>query len=333
MIIFDMSRKSKTFRQLANYIWSGSITEDQEQPSVLFRYGVEGKNPYQISKAFYDRELIRQRERKNSLRLFHTVLSWSKKDHEHLTDAMLEDIAFQFVSGRCPDGLSFGAVHRNTDEVHLHLMTSALDSKGNSISMRKKDFQKLKESLWAHQRQHYPLIQHSYDNKHAKERGFDKNRKKNHKGLVEMIQRNEEKSEIVQARNKVINLLGFLEENPAMTSGMLASKGKDFGIRPYLTEKRKQHRGFWFDFETTNTDTGEKEVASKNFLFSTLFPLSEDGDYKQKIKGLKRKYKHIISHSQDIKNIRQYHQELEQLAQEDERQHLSGMPPPMENIR
>ncbi len=107
-------------------------------------------------------EALRIRRRKDNIKLYHTVLSFSNRDKEHITKTLLKDISKKYVELRGKDNIFLATSHHDKDHIHLHIIQSGtkyLTGESNRIS--KKEFLELKIALDAYQKEKYPDLIHS----------------------------------------------------------------------------------------------------------------------------------------------------------------------------
>lgn len=186
MIIKSMGRKAtgKTsgmgargggvFSRLVAYMTRADDHEAAE--SVIWHgfYGHAGMPAQDIVDEFQC-NAARLKERKNGNVLYHEILSFSKGHslHEHELIRSVTDIGQEYLRQRAPDQMAFGAVHRNTDHIHLHLMISANEvGKPERVRLSKKDFADIQKSVETYALQHYPELAQTrvYDKARSAER-------------------------------------------------------------------------------------------------------------------------------------------------------------------
>lgn len=186
MIIKSMGRKAagKTsgmggrgggvFSRLVAYMTRADDHEAAE--SVIWHgfYGHVGMAPEDIVSEF-QRNAALLKERKNGNVLYHEILSFSKGHSlpEHELVRSVTDIGQEYLRQRSPDQLAFGAVHRDTDHIHLHLMISANEvGKSERVRLSKKDFADIQKSVETYALQHYPELAQTrvYDKARSSER-------------------------------------------------------------------------------------------------------------------------------------------------------------------
>ncbi len=159
MILKSLSRKSGT-RQILNYLFKDKekLGRDQSRPLII-RKNVRSRTLDKWVKEFKANEAMRIHQRKNSVEVYHTVLSFSAKDKEHINEKMLRDIAKQYMKERGEKNLYIGTAHFDHDHVHLHLVMSGTRyMTGLANRQSRADFHKLKLSMDAYQKKKYPEL-------------------------------------------------------------------------------------------------------------------------------------------------------------------------------
>lgn len=175
MILKSLSRKSGT-RQILNYLFKDEekFGKSQSKPLVI-RKNVRSRTLDKWVKEFKANEAMRIHQRKNSVEVYHTVLSFSAKDKEHINEKMLRDIAKQYMKERGENNLYIGTAHFDHDHIHLHMVMSGTKyMTGLANRQSRAEFQKLKLMMDAYQQKKYPELIHSLP-KH----GRSQERKKN----------------------------------------------------------------------------------------------------------------------------------------------------------
>jgi hypothetical protein len=168
MIIKSLSRKSG-IKQVLNYLFKDeNKLRDSENRSFVIRKNVRSKKVEKIAKEFEKNEALRIHNRINNVKVYHTVISFSNKDKNQITESMLRDISNQYMKLRGNDNMYVGTAHYDHDHVHLHFVVSGtkyLTGKANRQS--KAEFQKVKFAMDSYQREKYPQLINSLP-KHGK---------------------------------------------------------------------------------------------------------------------------------------------------------------------
>lgn len=160
MILKSLSRKSGT-AQLLQYLFQENKTPDSQDPFIL-KHNIRTKSLDTWSNAFEENERFRIHNRKDNIKVYHTVLSFSNKDKQHITNEKLTAIAKHFISLQGKDNLYVGTAHYDKDHIHLHLVMSGTKYlTGVTNRKTKEDFHQLKLSMDNFQREKFPELIHS----------------------------------------------------------------------------------------------------------------------------------------------------------------------------
>jgi hypothetical protein len=174
MILKSLSRKSDSTGQLVEYVMR-YVFKEQEIPSnvhqeitqqhskFIIRHNLRARTSLKsFVREFQENESFRLVKRKDSVRLFHNIISFSNKDKEHITDELLKDIANKFIEERGPTNLFLGTKHEEgVDHIHLHIIVSGTQLNGRSSRVSKQKFHSIKLALDKYQREKYPQLIHS----------------------------------------------------------------------------------------------------------------------------------------------------------------------------
>ena len=192
MIVKTLSRKSNT-GQLVNYIFkyvfkeqNKNITQTKPEYSkagkdkFLIRHNIRARSLNGFVKEFKENENYRLVHRKDSVKLFHTIISFSNTDKPHIDDRLLKDVAKKFIEERGLNNLYAGTKHEDKDHVHLHIAVSGTQLNGRSSRISKQKLHSIKLALDKFQREKYPELKNSLP-EHGKARRLVK------EALVERI--------------------------------------------------------------------------------------------------------------------------------------------------
>lgn len=160
MILKSLSRKSGT-AQLLQYLFQENKTPESQKPLII-THNIRSKSLDSWSTAFEENEQFRIHKRKDNIKVYHTVLSFSNKDKQHISNSKLTTIAQKYISLQGKDNLYVGTAHYDKDHIHLHLVMSGTKYlTGETNRKTKDDFHKLKLSMDAYQLENFPELTHS----------------------------------------------------------------------------------------------------------------------------------------------------------------------------
>ena len=162
MILKSLSRRDGT-RQLLKYLTEKKerLIGDKQSP-ILIRHNVRSRSLDKWVKEYEHNESFRLHPRKNSVRVFHSVLSLSTLDRKHVNEKMLRDIAKQYMKLRGENNMYIGVAHYDKAHVHLHLVMSGTKYlTGESNRLSRKEFHELKIAMDTYQKRKYPELVNS----------------------------------------------------------------------------------------------------------------------------------------------------------------------------
>lgn len=128
---------------------------------LIIRHNIRARSIKGFCKEFQKNESYRLVKRRDSVKLFHTIIAFSNKDREKINDALLKDIANKFISLRGTNNLYCGTSHLNTNSIHLHIIISGTQLNGRSARISNQKFRTLKTALQEYQKFKYPQLSNS----------------------------------------------------------------------------------------------------------------------------------------------------------------------------
>ncbi len=158
MIIKIKSIKTKDFGRLVRY-----IVKDSSYDTFILRHNLKGTVMTDWITEFEDNERkYRTRKRKNATILTHEIMSFAKEDTEHLSLAILKELARRYIDLRGREAIVLATPHFDQDHTHIHFLFSGIKYKSNaSMRMSKKQFKKIKQEIQQYQLDQYPELTHS----------------------------------------------------------------------------------------------------------------------------------------------------------------------------
>jgi len=159
MIIKSMSRKSKSFSQLFQYMKNGSSNNSQYD---FYTQNVYSSNDKGITSEFLDNSKG-IKYRKNGNYLFHEVISITKSKQLDLIQEKerLFDIVRYYAKARCNNNLAVGFLHdEKENNVHFHLMISSNEiGENKNQRLTKYQFNKVKKETEKYVIDKYPELE------------------------------------------------------------------------------------------------------------------------------------------------------------------------------
>ncbi len=170
MIIKTLSRKSNS-GQLIKYALRYSLKENafknKEDAQVVLRHNLRTRSAKGYIHEYTENESFRLYRRKDSVTLFHDILSFAPGDKELVDAPMLKDIAKKYVSLRGKNNLYLIVSHTEKEHTHLHCIVSGVNLAGYSARLPKAKHKQLLQELEQYQQEKYPQLVHSH-NSHEK---------------------------------------------------------------------------------------------------------------------------------------------------------------------
>lgn len=161
MLIKSKSRKDiRAFGQLLRYV----LQKEKEgpNPEVLLTQNLRGKDIPTWVKEFTQNEQKRLSKRRNSVRIFHEIMSFAPEDSPHLSPSTVEDLVQEYLERRAPQALALAVIHQDTEHLHVHLLISGVTyQSGKSTSISKATFARIKKEIEEIQRERYPMLVYS----------------------------------------------------------------------------------------------------------------------------------------------------------------------------
>ena len=155
MIIKSMSRKSKSFSQLYDYLM-------RDKNSFCFTRNSYFKDKKNLINEFMkNSEYLKNTRGKNYL--YHELLSLeqNKLSLQEQKEILL-DLANKYLEQRANNHLAFGVVHEDKNHIHLHLMISANEILGEKrVRISKNEFATIQKNLEDYKNQRYSKLNKS----------------------------------------------------------------------------------------------------------------------------------------------------------------------------
>ena len=277
MIVKTTRMKKADYGRLIKYILEDKGRIQDVHSTFTIYHNLLSTNFKEVVTAFKENDRYRrQQKRKNAVRAYHEILSFSSEDYGNivqtdeqgkqvLNEKMLEDIAYTYIDIRNINALCVAKAHIHQKNIHLHFCFSANEFMSErSLRMDNKEFKRVRLSIEQHQIEKYPSLSHSivYVNKKEKKRNMSKEAK--HTRKERSLQR---KKRLQKAPNEQqLTQKEILQQEiqsiavDCKTLGELTQKLEE---RAYTTyQYRNKTRGI----VATNPKTGK----SRKYRFSTL---------------------------------------------------------------
>lgn len=254
MIIKSMSRKSKSFSQLYDY-----LIRDKSSYTFAKNTYTNPENKKEFVNEFYENARYIKNAR-GKVYIYHEVLSLEKNEllQERQKEILL-DIAEKYLFQRAKDHLAFGVVHEDKNNMHIHLMISSNEiEKERRTRLSKDEFLKIQQVLENYKNEKYPELEKSF--MYHKEKDISKSKKNEQelksrgaKSIKEEIYENL-KDTFLKANSK-----SYLEKHLEALGYQLYTRGKTLGISHNGKNYRLKTLGLEADYEKLQKRFNTKE--------------------------------------------------------------------------
>ncbi len=158
MILKNLTRRSNT-GQLVNYLFK---QEKDNKPKPILKHNLRSRTAKGWTKELDKNFELRLNRRKDSIRLHHTIISFSNKDKKQINQELLKDITKKYIELRGKDNIYLASSHHDKEHIHLHIVMSATKLiTGESNRISRQEFRDLKLALTEYQKEKYPELIHS----------------------------------------------------------------------------------------------------------------------------------------------------------------------------
>lgn len=232
MILKSLTRKAGV-GQLIHYLFKDEkkLSGEHQKP-IIIRHNVRSRTLDKQIQEFKENERFRLHSRKNSIKAYHSILSFSNLDKDKITEKTIRSVANQYMKLRGNDNLFIGTVHFDKDHVHLHMVMSGTKYlTGESNRLSREEFLQLKQSLDKWQARTFPELIHSLPRHgRSKEPSIDRqnNRLSQKESLLKTLSSGYKKSISVDSFLASLKASGF---EPYYRAGRLTGVRSEDGIK------------------------------------------------------------------------------------------------------
>lgn len=155
--------KKPKFEYLLRYMCeSQDRLFDAHGKSFTITHNIRGKTIADWVKAFKENETYRLRKRKNSVYLNHEIISFHRDDTRHLSMEKLQQLVYEYIQLRNPNGCYVAVPHFDRYHVHVHICSSAVQYRsGKSMRMSREELGMLKRNIQDYQVERFPELARS----------------------------------------------------------------------------------------------------------------------------------------------------------------------------
>jgi hypothetical protein len=155
------------------------LTFYTEDATLILKHNIRSRSAHGYIKEFKENESFRLYKRKDSVTLFHNILSFAPEDKHLISDIILKDIVKKFVELRGNNNMYLAVAHKEKNHIHTHIIQSGVMLNGYSARVSKQKFKSIKLELDRYQQEKYPELVHS----------LITHEKVNHKSKKEIVER------------------------------------------------------------------------------------------------------------------------------------------------
>jgi hypothetical protein len=155
MIIKSMARKETSFKSLIEYMHK----EGDKKPRTIMR-NLLSDDIEKIVKIFEENAKFLPK-RKNGNYLYHEIITIPKSSNisEKKQEKILLDLSEKYLEKRASDLLSYGVIHHDTDNLHIHLLISANELYSDKrFRLTKKNFSDIQKEIEEYKIEKYPKL-------------------------------------------------------------------------------------------------------------------------------------------------------------------------------
>ncbi len=233
MIIKSMSRKSKSFSQLYDY-----LTRDTSSFTFSRNTYSNSKSKKEFVNEFYSNARY-IREARGKVYMYHEVLSLQENNlSQERQKEILLDMADKYLYQRAEDHLAFGVVHEEKNSMHLHLMISANEIEGEKrVRLSKQEFSAIQKRMENYKNQKYSELKQSFMYHNKKDLSKEKQKEQELKNRGAKSIKDEIKENLKDTFNKATTST-YVENHLKSMGYKMYTRGNTQGI----TYKNKNYR-------------------------------------------------------------------------------------------
>lgn len=260
-----MSRKSKSFSQLYDY-----LTRDTSSFTFSRNTYASPDNKKEFTNEFYQNARY-LREARGKVFMYHEVLSLEENNlSQERQKEILLDMAQKYLYQRAEDHLTFGVIHEEKNNMHLHLMISANEIEGDKrIRLSKQEFSAIQKRMENYKNQKYIELKQSFmyhkQKDPAKEKKNEQELKnRGAKSIKKEIKKNLEDTFIKATSSTYfenhLNSLGYKMYTRGNTQGV-SYKRKNYRLKTLGLEK--EYRQMFKKFEQKSQREFRRQKAKE----------------------------------------------------------------------
>lgn len=159
MLIKSTTHKTTPFSVILEYIESDKGFNDENTLRVF--HNLDSIETEDIKKQ-YIQNFSLKKKRKNSVKFYHEIVSFSPLDSDYLleNEHVLQQIFQRYLEKRCPLALGLCVLHKSEAHLHGHFLISSSNIDGTNLRLSKQEFKNIKLEMEAYEKE-FPEIKFS----------------------------------------------------------------------------------------------------------------------------------------------------------------------------
>ena len=154
------------FKQVVHYV----LEKEQDNAEIRIRHNLKGDDPAGWIRQFHEIENQRIKNRKNSVRLNHYVISFHPGDTDAIEELIavgknpLQELAQEFIDQYCPTTAALVVFHKPDKifpNLHVHLVFPGVTMLGRSLRVSKSVYESVRVHIQKTQEDRFPELTHS----------------------------------------------------------------------------------------------------------------------------------------------------------------------------
>jgi hypothetical protein len=134
----------------------------------------------------YRAQNAKEKKIKNSVVLYHDILSFHVADKDKISQYVLKDLVEYYIELRCPHAVVFAKPHMHNDNLHIHVLISGTNYRSSRVTrLSDSKWNSIRKEMERYQRSQYPELENSlvYDSIGDKKRKGKATRKENERQM------------------------------------------------------------------------------------------------------------------------------------------------------
>lgn len=294
-------RKIKKLGELLEYIANPVKNNNRTPVGLLWNFSSQDTGLINIKNEFLENRKY-AKKRKNGVKFYHEVISFSPKDKEKVSREILYDITQKYLELRAEKSLAYAQAHFDADNPHVHLVISGNQVKSSTPTrITKFQYRRAKRELERYQREKYPELEYSRV-EHGKKSPYKTKTSRREQEANRRLRKNKKQTEKEKLANLVFQYLKFTSSRAEFEAKMKSAgfrvyqRGKTLGIENLTTSRRHRFKtlGVLAEYEAARLRWERRSEREKEFH---SLQVAKGRQYWQEF-GFREEINHLLSHGQ-----------------------------------